>query len=69
MVVPGGGGCKRTAGHVHKKGTFSLAYSMDYHCLLTAGLDQEARVQPFQALPALKACPGDRHKYQERKNP
>ncbi|CAJ1439977.1 unnamed protein product [Effrenium voratum] len=26
----------------HKKGTFSLAYSMDYHCLLTAGLDQEA---------------------------
>merc|ERR1719316_2487040 len=28
----------------HKKGTFSLAYSMDYHCLLTAGLDQEALV-------------------------
>jgi len=28
----------------HKKGTYSLAYSMDYHCLLTAGLDQEAYV-------------------------
>jgi WD40 repeat protein len=28
----------------HRKGTFSLAYSMDYHCLLTAGLDQEALV-------------------------
>eukprot|EP00930_Biecheleria_cincta_P003503 TRINITY_DN104439_c0_g1_i1.p1 TRINITY_DN104439_c0_g1~~TRINITY_DN104439_c0_g1_i1.p1 ORF type:complete len:1163 (-),score=173.88 TRINITY_DN104439_c0_g1_i1:432-3920(-) len=28
----------------HKKGTFSLAYSMDFHCLLTAGLDQEALV-------------------------
>lgn len=28
----------------HKKGTFSLAYSMDYRCLLTAGLDQEALV-------------------------
>lgn len=28
----------------HKKGTYSIAYSMDYHCLLTAGLDQEAYV-------------------------
>jgi WD40 repeat protein len=28
----------------HKKGVFSLAYSMDYHCLLTAGVDQEALV-------------------------
>lgn len=28
----------------HKKGTYSLAYSMDFHCLLTAGLDQEAYV-------------------------
>lgn len=28
----------------HKKGTYSLAYSMDYHCLLTAGLDKEAYV-------------------------
>eukprot|EP00928_Gymnodinium_smaydae_P053668 TRINITY_DN3759_c1_g1_i2.p1 TRINITY_DN3759_c1_g1~~TRINITY_DN3759_c1_g1_i2.p1 ORF type:complete len:1336 (-),score=255.21 TRINITY_DN3759_c1_g1_i2:128-4009(-) len=28
----------------HKKGTYSLSYSMDYHCLLTAGLDQEAFV-------------------------
>jgi len=27
-----------------KKGTFSLAYSMDFHCLLTAGLHQEALV-------------------------
>mmetsp|Transcript_11200 Transcript_11200/g.25514 ORF Transcript_11200/g.25514 Transcript_11200/m.25514 type:complete len:1185 (+) Transcript_11200:55-3609(+) len=35
---------KTFKGHVHKKGTFSLAYSMDYHCLLTAGLDQEALV-------------------------
>jgi WD40 repeat protein len=28
----------------HKKGTYSLAYSMDSHCLLTAGLDQEVYV-------------------------
>jgi len=28
----------------HKKGTFSLAYSVDYRCLLTAGLDQEVLV-------------------------
>lgn len=28
----------------HKKGTFSLAYSVEYQCLLTAGLDQEALV-------------------------
>eukprot|EP00929_Paragymnodinium_shiwhaense_P086097 TRINITY_DN46596_c0_g1_i1.p1 TRINITY_DN46596_c0_g1~~TRINITY_DN46596_c0_g1_i1.p1 ORF type:complete len:1212 (-),score=216.11 TRINITY_DN46596_c0_g1_i1:42-3587(-) len=28
----------------HKKSTYSLAYSMDYHCLLTAGSDQEALV-------------------------
>merc|ERR1719387_3449916 len=28
----------------HRKGAHSLAYSMDYHCLLTAGLDQEAQI-------------------------
>mmetsp|Transcript_41764 Transcript_41764/g.135083 ORF Transcript_41764/g.135083 Transcript_41764/m.135083 type:complete len:1182 (+) Transcript_41764:195-3740(+) len=28
----------------HRKGTFSLAYSQDYRCLLTAGLEQEALV-------------------------
>jgi WD40 repeat protein len=28
----------------HRKGVFSLAYSIDYHCLLSAGLDQDALV-------------------------
>lgn len=28
----------------HRKGTFSLAYSSDYRCLLTSGLEQEALV-------------------------
>jgi WD40 repeat protein len=40
----------------HKKGAFSLAYSMDYHCLLTAGLDQEALVwNPYvQSMPIFR---------------
>ena len=28
----------------HKKGVYSLAYSTDYHCVLSAGLDQDALV-------------------------